>query len=142
MEIRGLTLIRPWGYAIAHLGKDIENRTWNCYLKPGDFIAIHNGKKWDESAIECMADCMNVHTDVTREQDQDSQIIAVARFQGNVSDSESDWFVGPVGWRLENVVPINPVACKGQQGLWRLTDSVLTQVRANYHEAVSLEQAS
>lgn len=134
-KIRGLTLIRPWGYAIAHLGKDVENRTWNCYLKPGDFIAIHNGKKWDQSAIECMADCMDIEAKVTPELDKDSQIIAVATFAGNVTQSNSTWFVGPIGWVLEDVTLIDPVECKGRQGLWNIPDDVLPHVRRNYHWA-------
>lgn len=131
-QIRGLTLIRPWGYAIAHLGKDVENRTWNCYLKPGDFIAIHNGMKWDDSALECIQDCMGVAGSVTKETDKSSQIIAVAQFVGNVTESDSTWFVGPVGWQLRDVTPISPVDCKGKQGLWNLPGNVLAQVRANY----------
>ena len=139
MKIRGLTLIRPWGYAIAHCGKNIENRSWNCYLKPGDYIAIHNGKKWDKSAIECIADCMDVQINITKEQDKDSQIIAVAKFGGNYQHHDSKWFVGDVGWLLEDVTPIEPAPCGGRQGLWKLPNDVLVQVRANYVAAKAKE---
>lgn len=60
MTIRGraptlhaLTLIQPWAWAIAHAGKDVENRTW---APPehliGSDLAIHAGAKpCDEDAL-------------------------------------------------------------------------------------------
>lgn len=136
-QIRGLTLIRPWGDAIAHMGKDIENRTWNCYLDPSDLIAIHNGKSWDKDAKEFIELATEQeYSNLTKNLVPDSQIIAVAKFLGNVADSESPWFVGPVGWEFGKVVPIDPVPCKGKLGLWNLPDDVLAQVRLNYAGAL------
>lgn len=47
-DIRGITLTHPWAYCIAHLGKDIENRTWHPSRQGGQvgmFLAIHGGAK-------------------------------------------------------------------------------------------------
>ena len=47
-EMRALTVKAPWSWAIAHGGKDVENRTWQppCWLGP---LAIHAGARsgWD-----------------------------------------------------------------------------------------------
>lgn len=137
MKIRGLTLIRPWGSAVAYMGKDIENRTWNCYLSPGDFIAVHNGKSWDNDAVDFIEQTTGQeYPRLTKDAVPDSCIIAIARFGGNVAESDSAWFCGPVGWKLERILPIDPVPCKGRQGLWDLPDDVLPMVRANYAKAI------
>lgn len=48
--MKALSLRQPWGYAITHLGKRIENRTWKYLanlklgdkeLMPGDRVALH-----------------------------------------------------------------------------------------------------
>jgi len=40
-----LTLYPEWAWAITHLDKRIENRSWKpINLKPGDRLAIHSGK--------------------------------------------------------------------------------------------------
>lgn len=49
--MRGLTLRHPWGFAIAHCGKDIENRDWDDRVADlmglpgvlGEPVAIHSG---------------------------------------------------------------------------------------------------
>jgi hypothetical protein len=96
--LKAITLHRPWGHAIAHLGKDIENRTWKCPLPIGSYVAIHDG---------------------------------------NTEDSDSDWFMGSIGWKFSDVVPIEPVYCRGQQGLWNVEGEALGQCRAAYKVAKS-----
>lgn len=54
--IRCLTLWRPWPYAIAKLGKRVENRTWPLPAwMLGEHIAIHAGKRMDREALEDLA---------------------------------------------------------------------------------------
>jgi hypothetical protein len=130
-QIRGVSVHRPWGHAIAHLSKDIENRSWNCPLPIDSYLAIHNGKKWDEDSAECLK--YIGYTVPCVEQDPAGAIIAIAIFKGNVTESTSKWHEkGSIGWQLANVVTIQPVFCKGQQGLWYLESSVLKEVRASY----------
>ena len=139
--IKGITLHRPWGYAIAHLNKRVENRTYNCPLPIGSYLAIHNGKKWDEEGADfvCRMNPSELIDNPTDKTDSPSQIIAIAKFVGNVTECDSEWFQpGGVGWLLEDVMAIIPVECKGQQGLWNLGVDVLIQVRDNYREAVDM----
>lgn len=137
-QIYGLTVRRPWGFAIARLDKRIENRTWNCPLPIGSFLAIHNGKKWEEEGAAFVRNLnrSQLIDNPTEEDDPPGAIIAIAKFTGNVTESRSPWFVGPIGWQLSDVVAIDPVECKGQQGLWKPSEEILMQVRENYRDAV------
>jgi hypothetical protein len=39
------------------------------------------------------------------------------------------WWAGPVGWLLDDVVAIEPIACAGAQGLWDLELNLENEVR-------------
>jgi hypothetical protein len=41
---------------------------------------------------------------------------------------EDPWWTGPCGWLLDRVVAIEPVACKGAQGLWTVPEPQLSLV--------------
>ena len=61
--IRGLTVRQPWAWAIAHAGKDVENRTWappNNLL--GGYLAIHAGKTLDVEAKQELQDAIRFQT--------------------------------------------------------------------------------
>ena len=51
-KVRCLTLRRPWAWAVAHAGKDVENRDWQCPLPPGTIVAIHAGQKFEADGAE------------------------------------------------------------------------------------------
>lgn len=133
-NIRGLTLIRPWAWAVAHAGKDIENRTWHPpRWLIGAHLAIHAGVKWDEAGASFIARVTGLPPP-DRAADSSGVIVAVARLVG-VDDgtSASPWYVGPVGWRLAGIVPLPaPVPCKGALGLWSLPAKVLAEVRRGW----------
>lgn len=118
--MKALTLWRPWAWAIFH-GKDVENRTWSPPASMiGQRIAIHAGKKIDEAGTLFIVDQLRLfglpgpaHA---------TGIIGVATIARIVTESESPWFVGPVGWVLEDYVELpEPIPVKGAQGLWSLT---------------------
>ena len=143
--IKGITLHRPWSAAIAFFGKNIENRSWAAPIPKGCYLAIHAGNTWDDTANSIITnlgtlpkipdfDWETEYLEQYRDLSKGS-IIAVAQFGGNLTDSPSPCFTGPIGWKLENVQIIDPVACRGQQGLWDLPEHVLTQVRANFKSA-------
>jgi hypothetical protein len=138
--IRGFTLHRPWPHAIVHLGKRIENRSWAPppYIL-GGYLAIHAGKTFDEVSVEWIAETFDV--DLPRyEHGHPQGIVAVARLAGVALDPFEDvesaeqrkWWVGPVGWVLDDVRAIDPVPCRGAQGLWTLPPAVLGAVRERY----------
>lgn len=138
-DIKGLTLHRPWDWAILNAGKDIENREWPCYLKFGDYIALHAGNTYDHAGYEFIADmCAEVLAPwpPTDEQHRPGFIYGVAQFDGNVTKSDSPWFFGTYGWKLKNVVIIEPVACRGAPKLFTLPVPVLKAVRTAYKAAI------
>jgi hypothetical protein len=135
--MKALTVHRPWGYGIAYLDKGIENRTWPCILSIGSYLAIHNGQKWDKDG-ETFIRKLNVSELIenpTTENDPAGAIIAIARFAGNVTEDKSPWFFGPYGWKLENVIAIDHVYCRGQQGLWNVPEDLMPRIRANYQKS-------
>lgn len=124
-----ITLHQPWAYAFTSLGKDIENRTWRCRFKPGTWVAIHAGKRFDQAAADWIKRVIGklVGSDGAERQ---AGIVAIARFKGNVTNSESGWFVGPVGWQFDRVVPVERIDIKGRQGWWRVPDDVAQKLIA------------
>ena len=136
MDIRGLTLHRPWPYAIMHLGKDIENRTW----KPsgrflGNYLAIHAGKQWDYQAVQFIYKITGqlLTPEICTPA---GHIAGVVKLTGFETEHESPWFMGPVGWLLDDITPIKPgIAIVGRQGLWQLPLNVRRMVRAAWAEA-------
>jgi len=141
-ELRALTLIQPWAWAIAHAGKTVENRTWRPPRSMlGNYLAIHAGKtRVDAAAVE---DLREVASDVPLLFDLGA-IVCVARLVGWVRDPlavegsafagitkaradlvvKSIWWSGPVGWVLDEVVAIEPVPILGAQGLWTVPPAV------------------
>lgn len=117
-----ITVHRPWAYAIARLGKNIENRTWACWLKPGSYIAIHAGLSYDRISEHWIRRTFP-HAHIPPKEDHPTGIVAVVRFDGNVTNSESPWFVGSIGWKLSGAIALpKPVACPGHQKLWAIDD--------------------
>jgi hypothetical protein len=139
--IFGLTLHRPWSWAMVHGSKRIENRSWPPPADLiGGYIALHAGKTWD---YEGAAKVITVHPEMPRSAGEHPLgVIGVARLAGVVQDAgevtaeQQRWFFGEFGWVLADVVALpKPVPCRGFQGLWPLPVDVLARVRAKYSEA-------
>lgn len=159
-EIRGLTVRQPFACCIAHLGKDVENRSWAPpgYLI-GGHLAIHAGRTVEVEAKMQLQDAIRFGTrpDLNlpahfplHDRLELGAIIAVAQLRGvvyqgadgcssfgDVPDGwESPWFNGPFGWVLGPPrVLARSVPCKGNRGLWELPPDVLVQVRAEFGRA-------
>jgi hypothetical protein len=57
-------------------------------------------------------------------------IFAIAKFDGNVTESSDPWFMGQYGWLLDEVILIDPIPCRGAQKLWEV--SIDTQEAVNH----------
>jgi len=141
--MKALTVLNPWGQAIAYWGKPIENRTW---APPesliGDRIAIHAGKMPLSGAglddvlhtiDELSVDVIHLPEPVTVEWllARSSAVVCTAIVGRPVRESTSKWFMGPLGWPLRDIVVMDgPVPCAGAQGLWDLPADVEAAVRA------------
>lgn len=162
-----LTLRHPWIWAVVHLGKRIENRTWEPpeHLI-GQYIAIHGAvpPKGKSEQIALSEDITAIYQGILRKLPQGEQlelaqyfkhrfphpyssdrtlieventvmpgIVAVARLERVITESDSPWFFGPYGFVLADVTVLpEPVACKGAQKFWKLPTDVLAQVRNGY----------
>jgi hypothetical protein len=61
----------------------------------------------------------------------------VAGVSGVHVDVDEEWFFGPYGWILENVVALRePVPCKGAQGLWTVPPDAAARVLEQAPEVV------
>jgi len=114
---KAITLHRPWPYAIAYLGKNIENRSWPCPLPVGTKLGIHAGKKWDQSGADWI---MAQGLILPPEPEHETGIICTVNFKSNIRYSDSRWFFGEWGWLFEDKVSLldSIIKCSGKQGLW------------------------
>ena len=133
--MKALTIYRPWTWAICHPGpraKRVENRNWTPppWLIGTD-LAIHAGKQYDDEEADRFI------TSIIGERPSacPQGIVAVARVtgfrnrDGGTPHPDNPWFVGPVGWMIENVrVLPNPVPCRGAQGIWIVPTVVKIEV--------------
>jgi len=131
--MRAITVYQPWAYAIAHLGKGYENRTWPPPAAAvGRPLAIHAGRTFDERGarfIEELGLALPPRSEMPT-----GALVAVCRLAGVVmpADPQSDdpWFRGPFGWRLDERRPLaRPVPIVGKQGLWEAPDHLLASWR-------------
>lgn len=160
-QCRGCTLWRPWPACFLlreRAGrpgpKRVENRDWYpqwaCLPMVGGialadpavglWLALHAGRTADEDALQ----------DIREEGFSELQmgspalIVGVARL-ARVLDLDvlghshpairrhDPWAVGRYCWEVDRVRELPaPVACRGAQGLWRLPELVLEQVRRQW----------
>lgn len=148
--MKALTLWQPWAWAVAHAGKDIENRTWAPPRNAlGTRIAIHAGMRYDDSAWLYLANpttspvpaSFMLEKEGVLDVPEDDEcvrgaILAVATLKdivrlGEGPASISPWYEGPVGWVLSDTIALrNPVPCRGAQGLWTMPAEVRDAVIA------------
>jgi hypothetical protein len=144
LEIRGLTLTRPWPFAISEGGKRIENRDWAPPKSLiGHYLALHSGKGWSEEDREWIANLTGLYVP-NREESPYSVIFAVCMLGGYIitdrdhrfKEGQRKWFFGPYGWLLEDMVLLKtPVPCRGMQKLWMIPPEVLEQLREEYKKS-------
>lgn len=128
--IPALTLHRPWAALILLAGKDVENRGWMTgYRGP---LLIHAGQTWDEDALDFAAriptgpEAMADDWVSSNPDDHAAGIIGVVELVDVVRDYPSPWSVrGQYQWvRTDPHMFLEPIPCKGRQGLWIPPDDV------------------
>jgi hypothetical protein len=138
-EVRALTLRQPWAWAVAHAGKDVENRTWGTSWR--GLLGIHAGTTLDEHGshdfrIGVCRRLLGLPTGRHWPADEPrGRFVAVAelvdvheatgaccdspwgqRWQADITDQAPKVH----HWVLDRVCPTQELyAAKGRQGLWR-----------------------
>lgn len=135
--MKAITLHRPWPYAIARLGKNIENRRWPAPSKLiGQHLAIHAGQKLDEAGVRWIhRNIIWAPAKLPEEAHAAGVIVAtctlaacvhIDSMEGRRIERENPWAAGPYLWILRRIHPLEtPVAARGQQGLWEWEGSLL-----------------
>lgn len=133
--LRAISVQQPWAWAIAHAGKNLENRT-----RPNrhrGLLAIHAPQRTRHDDIEVLRESgFAVPDELTI-----SAVIAVATLIDTHSANRcggtcSPWAEPGAGiwhWRLDNTTAITPVKCPGMRNLWTLPTDIANTVLAAYH---------
>jgi len=146
--MKALTIKAPWAQAIVHGTKRIENRTWKPHADViGKRIAIHCGKSlarprdYDDPRASVQLDEAHRWC-VGTGRVEAGHIIGTARVSGYVGPSRAvgggglwsadqiiavrdhPWWIGPIGWLLEDVRAVEPVAARGQVGMWTVPENI------------------
>lgn len=140
--MKALTLWPEWAYAVAHLGKDGENRTWPLWESMiGVPFAIHAGMRSVASAtgarieelrafgrsLDLAGVAPTVSVTPRMIEPLRGHIVAIVTCGRPVQHSPSRWAAndGQWFWPFTEVRTLaKPVACRGAQGLWEVPPEV------------------
>lgn len=117
--MKAISIKQPWAYAILHLGKNIENRTWKTNYRGR--VLIHASKNFDNIGFQAMIKiCPYLDFKLLNSIKNSPRgcIVGAIDIVGCVSYSTTSWFFGPYGWVLENPQSISPIPYKGQLGFF------------------------
>lgn len=126
--VPALTVKQPWATLIMMGIKDIENRMWlTGYRGP---VFIHAGQKWDsdpwpkDPALEKFG-----LTHFTPDHFPRGVILGTVELVDLITDSKSLWAMPDhIHWVLKNPSLLDqPIAWRGQLGLWTPTGLTLTE---------------
>lgn len=124
--MRALTIRQPWIGAIIAGRKKIENRSWRAPSVLGERILLHASARPQPDGI---AFCSSRGWAPPAELDLGA-IVGSARVVDFIEHSRDPWFMGPIGWVLEDVRALDrPIPCPGKLGLWRPSAEILARVQ-------------
>jgi hypothetical protein len=118
--MKAISIRQPWAWLIVHGYKDVENRTWATkYRGP---ILIHAGKTLDpefDEVCEVLREELGIEVPPRKELRRGG-VVGRARVVDCVTEYDSEFFVGPYGFVLEDaeVLPFEP--CRGRLGIFDL----------------------
>lgn len=136
---RALTLNQPWPWAILHLGKDVENRSWRTNHRGR--LCIHAGQKYDREGAKWIEDRFGVKPPEPDELPKGC-IVAIAELNDCIQNSDSSWAMPDCyHWVLSEIEPLpNPVKARGKQGIW-IVDKEVDMSVAKTEGVKALESA-
>lgn len=114
--IWALSIKQPWAYAILHLGKDIENRTWNTEFR--ERFWIHAGKTFDHDGyfwLQKQGFDVPAMSALPK-----GGIVGSVDLVDCVEYSDSKWFFGPHGLVLRNPEECQFRPYRGQLGWFKV----------------------
>ncbi|MBZ0186633.1 MAG: ASCH domain-containing protein [Candidatus Obscuribacterales bacterium] len=140
--LKALTLRQPWAASVFIAGKDFENRFWPARVR--GTIAIHVSKDQPKTTFD--GGVRFVHA-LLRKQGKTNirfdsldklprgAIIGVVDLVDCVSQSDSPWFEGPLGFKLSNPRLLQkPIPTSGKRRFWKVSKGVETRIRRDLGE--------
>ncbi len=130
--MRAITVSQPFASLIASGEKWIENRTWPTVYRGK--LAIHAGKgtqyldrqqlrQYPTGAVIAVAElvgCYSIEQILANDADPTMRKLRINGSIWNWSEAARHQHAeGPFCWILQNIQPIEPVQCRGSQGLWK-----------------------
>lgn len=129
--IKILSVRQPYAWLIINGLKDIENRDWTTrYRGP---LLIHASKQFESSAMEEVLSRLD--EDERRRFPADRSafpcggIVGMVDVVDVVTESQSKWFEGAYGWRLENARPLPFIPLRGSLGLFHIPPEIAERVQ-------------
>lgn len=140
--LRALTVREPWGGLIAEGWKDVENRKWKPPLgnpPQPTWFAIHTSKTFDSGVLGQIAQQImgQGKIDTFRMSITTSHILGAMLVDGWTEQSDSPWFVGPIGWRIRACVQlVQPIPYdKGSLVIWPLPPLIYGEMHDSWEIA-------
>lgn len=146
--MKALSLRQPWPWFVLKGGKNLENRGWTSFYRGP--VLIHSSKWWDEIEVRDDFDFAShvAHhygtvpaeglPDLETLKAERGHIVGVANIIGGISDSGSEWFFGPKAFVLSDPIAfVDPVPCRGERGLFTVSDDVASACQAQIDMARS-----
>jgi hypothetical protein len=124
-----IVIRQPWAWLIVNGYKDIENRSWATRYRGALLIqaSARVPPAWEME--EHRAWCRK-HRIPLPEEFETGGIVGMVELKDCVTESSSEWFHGPVGWKLRNARQLKFIPCKGQLGLFDPPAGVGRRVKA------------
>jgi len=121
--MRAISIRQPWAWLILHAGKDIENRTWHTGFRGRVLIHASKGctrKEFDDAMnwITLNADLPLDFVEPKFEDLPRGGIVGEVTITDCVKESASPWWMGPVGFVLQNPKALEFQPCKGALGFF------------------------
>lgn len=113
--MKTLSIRQPWAWLIIHGDppKDIENRSWKTGVRGR--IGIHAAKKIDRAAYDRLVEKVALPP---IEELKTGGIIGSVDLVDCVTESDSPWFEGDVGFVLADPEPCRFKPCRGKLGFF------------------------
>lgn len=154
-DLKALSIQQPWAWVIFRpdlskadrmkemgngLIKDVENRAWKYKPNYRGPLLIHASKTFDYDGWEWIQKTFPTiplpPDHVTTNHREISQafnrggFVGLCRMNDVVTEDASQWFFGPMGFKIRMPQPIHFVPYKGQLGLFDVPEKIITEIHA------------
>lgn len=125
-DMKCISIRQPWAWLIVNGFKDVENRTRRTSHRGP--VLIHASLTRESFPFAYFYNTYGVNKLMRTDELHLGGIIGIAEIVDVVTESNSKWFHGPVGYVLANARPLPFTPYRGQLGLFEVPDVVVKQL--------------